>query len=277
MTTQNRGAALITGASSGIGREIAFLFAADGVPLILVARDKSRLDELAAELRNRFRVAVRVETCDLSDRVALEGLVSRLSNEALTIEFLVNNAGVGLEGAFSVSDAERERSMMDLNMFALVRLTKAFLPSMLARRTGRILLVASTAAFQPGPYLSIYFATKAFVLSFGESLFTELRGSGVTVTTLCPGPTETEFLQRLGENSGLFDTGLPVADAPSVALSGYRALRKGRRLAVPGLVNRLLTLVVRIIPRGLTLSFMGWMIGRKVTLRPRHSKDLPAA
>ncbi|MBS1963519.1 MAG: SDR family oxidoreductase [Bdellovibrionales bacterium] len=271
--------ALITGASSGIGRELARVFAENHHSLILVARDRARLDAVAAELHQRFLVPVRVEVCDLADRAALEALISRLDAEHAVIDVLVNNAGVGIEGPFAEIDWPREREMLDVNVSALVRLTKAFLPQMVNRRSGRILQVASTAAFQPGPYLSLYFATKAFVLSFSEGLSAELRGSGVTVTTLCPGPTHTEFERRLGTDSGLFDTGLPVANAAPVAAYGYAALMKGKRVAVHGTVNRVLSFFSRILPNGIVLFFLGWAIGRKVVrgdLGSAKSKDFPA-
>lgn len=271
--------ALITGASSGIGRELARVFAENHHALILVARDRARLEAVAAELHQKFLVPVRVEVCDLADRAALEALVTRLEAEHAVVDVLVNNAGVGIEGPFAEIEWSREREMLDVNVAALVRLTKVFLPQMVNRRSGRILQVASTAAFQPGPYLSLYFATKAFVLSFSEGLSAELRGSGVTVTALCPGPTHTEFERRLGTASGLFDSGIPVASAAPVAAYGYAALMKGKRVAVHGTVNRVLSFFSRILPNGIVLFFLGWAIGRKVVrgdLGTTKSKDFPA-
>lgn len=272
--------ALITGASSGIGKELARVFAANHHALILVARDRARLEALATELHQKYLVPVRVEVCDLADRAALEALIAKFDAERIVVDVLVNNAGVGIEGEFAEIEWSREREMIDVNAVALVRLTKAFLPQMVNRRSGRILQVASTAAFQPGPYLSLYFATKAFVLSFSEGLGSELRGSGVTVTTLCPGPTHTEFERKLGPDSGLFDSGIPVSDAPSVAAYGYSALMRGKRVAIHGATNRALSFLSRILPNAIVLFFLRWAIGRKVMrgdLRTSKSKNFPAA
>jgi short-subunit dehydrogenase len=269
--------ALITGASSGIGRELARVFAEHHYQVILIARDRKSLEALASELHQKFLVPARVEVCDLANRPALEDLITRLQSEHLVVDVLVNNAGVGVEGAFLQTDWPREREMLDVNVYALIRLTKAFLPQMVNRRSGRILQVASTAAFQPGPYLSLYFATKALVLSFSEGLAAELRGSGVTITTLCPGPTHTQFERRLGPDSRVFVSGLPVTEAPAVAAYAFSSLMRGKTVAIHGFKNRVLSAMSKFMPRSLVLLTMAWVIGRKKLRRPTETKNLPAA
>jgi short-subunit dehydrogenase len=269
--------ALITGASSGIGKELARIFAENHYRLILVARDRTRLEAVASELHQKHLVPTRVEVCDLSDRAALESLIGRFQAESTVIDVLVNNAGFGVEGAFLDTEWPREREMLDVNVTALVRLTKAFLPQMVNRRSGRILQVASTAAFQPGPYLSLYFATKSLVLAFSEGISAELRGTGVTVTALCPGPTHTGFERRLGTNSGLFSSGIPVSNSAAVAAYAYASLMRGKRVAIHGWSNRILAAISAVTPRRVILRFMRWAIGRKSLPRTSHSKNLPAA
>jgi short-subunit dehydrogenase len=259
--------ALITGASSGIGLELARILASTGRRLILVARSSERLERVAADLRRDYGADVVVEPCDLGKTSEREALLSRLQDPARSreIDILVNNAGFGVEGAFSETDWEEERKMIDLNVVGLVHLTKTFLKPMLARGRGRILQVASTAAFSPGPRFSLYFASKAFVLSFSEALSAEISGTGVTVTTLCPGPTHTGFEARLGGRSRLFQSGLPIASAESVAACGYRAMMAGKRIAIQGRVNRFLAWLARVVPRGVTLHVTNRLVGRAPT------------
>ncbi len=268
---------LITGASSGIGLELAHIFAARHYELILVARDRAKLERVAAELHQKYLVPVRAEVCDLSDGKALDEFIEKLGMENQVVDILVNNAGFGVEGPFSRNDWRVEREMIDVNVVALVRLTKAILPQMLARRTGRILQVSSTAAFQPGPFLALYFASKAFVLSFSEALSAELRGSGVTVTALCPGPTHTEFAKRLGTVSSLFSSGIPIANATAVAEFGYRSLMSGKRVAVYGVLNRALVHLTRFTPGAFVLAVMARLLGKRPPSGPGHSKNLPSA
>lgn len=270
--------ALITGASSGIGLELARIFAARHYELILVARDRPKLDAVAAELHQKHLVPVRAEFCDLSDADALDRFIEKLGMENQVIDVLVNNAGFGVEGPFSRNDWRTEREMIDVNVVALVRLTKAILPQMLSRRNGRILQVASTAAFQPGPYLALYFASKAFVLSFSEALSTELRGTGVSVTALCPGPTHTEFAKRLGSVSNLFSSGIPIASAADVAQFGYRSLMTGKRVAIYGVLNRFLVILTRFAPGSFVLAVMARLLGKRPpTSGPREPQNLPSA
>jgi short-subunit dehydrogenase len=241
------GIALVTGASSGIGKELARLFAADGHGVVLVARRLPRLEELARELEGRGAKAWPV-ACDLAAPGGVDALVRELSERGLEIDFLVNNAGVGTTGPFADADPEREAGMAELNVTAVVRLTRALLPGMLARRRGRILNVGSTAGFQPGAYMATYYASKAFVNSFSEALAYELRGTGVTLTLSCPGPTQTEF----GDISGVAQSKLfrmQVASAASVARAAYRALFRGRVLVVHGLLNGVGVALLRVSPR----------------------------
>lgn len=245
--------ALITGASSGIGRELATLFARDGYDLTLVARDRAALARIGDELTRVHGVAVDVIAQDLSRPNAAAEVYRELKRRSIKIDVLVNNAGVGTYGPFADSDAAIEGEMLQLNIVALTQLTRLFLKDMLAKGEGRILNVASTAAFQPGPLMAVYYASKAYVLSFSEALANELRDSRVTVSALCPGPTQTGFRRRARmEESRLFESG--VMDAATVAAIGYRGLMQGRTVIIPGMKNRLLALAVRFAPRHLVTS-----------------------
>jgi short-subunit dehydrogenase len=236
--------ALITGASGGIGLELARVFAENGYALVLIARSRDRLVEIAADLKP---TPVQVLAKDL----ALVGAAEGVFREVPKVDVLVNNAGYGVYGPFLGNPLDEELGMMQLNMTALVALTKLYLPGMVASKSGKILNVASTAAFQPGPLMAIYYATKAFVLSFSEAIGNELEGTGVSVTALCPGPTATGFQARTKlENSRLFKR-MKVMDARTVAEAGYRALMAGKPMVVPGLTNKLLALSVRVSPRSM--------------------------
>ena len=240
-------AALITGASTGIGRELATLLAARGYHVVLVARDAQKLTELARTLERQFHVKTTVRPHDLTVASAPDDLVTSLASDGLTISLLVNNAGFGIYGPFAESNLQEQLQIIQLNLVALTHLTHRLVPSMLAKRQGRILNVASTAAFQPGPLMAVYYATKAYVLSFSEALANELEGSGVTVTALCPGPTRTPFQDR----AGVTTTRLArrSMEARPVAEAGLRGLFTGQPVVVPGLRNRLLALSVRLLPR----------------------------
>src|SRR5207245_1067096 len=216
--------ALITGASGGIGYELAKLFAHDGYGLVLVARNKKALDANAVELRKLGSPWVMNCVKDLAELEAPEEVFAYTENASIHIDVLVNNAGYGVRGAFAKTSLDDELEMMQLNMVALTHLTKLYLPQMIARGSGKILQVASTAAFQPGPFMAVYYASKAYVLSFSEALYEELSGSGVTVTTLCPGPVPTGFQTRAGVDlTRLVRTPL-VMDAATVARAGYAGL-----------------------------------------------------
>jgi uncharacterized protein len=242
------GRALVTGASAGIGAALAEVFAEHGHDLILVARRRDKLEAHAAAIEKRFSVNTTCIVEDLADAQGPRRLFEAVSAQGLEVEHLVNNAGVGLYGKFATTDLDAELKMIQLNVTSVMEITKRFLPGMLARRRGRILNVASTAAFVPGPWMSIYYATKAFVLSFSGAIDYELRAGGITVTTLCPGPTESEFKVHAGsQRSRLFEAF--VMDAATVARAGYHGMMKGKTVVVPGFRNKLIPMAARFIPR----------------------------
>lgn len=246
------GTALVTGASGGIGYEFSKLLARDGYGLVLIARGQGALERVAEQLRLAYGVPVRSIAKDLSHPNAAVEIATELDAAALHIEILINNAGFGGRGKFADSDMEGTLSMLQVNVLALTQLTRLLLPGMLARRSGKVLNVASTAAFSPGPLMAVYYASKAYVLSFSEGIAEELAGTGVTVTALCPGPTATSFQQRasLG-NARLFRTGLTMSP-DAVARSGYAGLKSGKRIVIPGLANRLMALGTRVVPSRLS-------------------------
>ncbi|HVJ86271.1 MAG TPA: SDR family oxidoreductase [Caulifigura sp.] len=239
---------LVTGASSGIGRELALQFAENRNPLVLVARSRDKLETLAFEVRTKWGVEADVIVADLSQEAEVRGLFEETERRGLQIDILVNNAGFGDMAHFWDVPAERYLQTIAVNVSALTQLTRLYLTGMMQRRKGRILNVASTASFQPGPNVAVYFATKAYVLSLSEALWTELRGTGVTVTCLAPGPTHTAF----GDLAHMHHTPLfqfACMDAEPVARAGYIATMKGRSLVVPGITNKILTFSSRIWPR----------------------------
>jgi uncharacterized protein len=239
--------ALITGASSGIGLDLAHLFAQNGHDVILVARSADKLRELARELEAQHRIAAHVIPTDLAKPEAPRELFE--ATRHLTVDILVNNAGYGQSGKFAENDLRTELDMIQVNVTALTHLTKLFLRPMVERGRGRILNVASTAAFQPGPLMAVYYATKAYVLSFSEAIAEELRGSGVSVTALCPGPTATGF-QKTAElgTEALLRIMKPVSSM-EVARAGYRALMRGTRVVIPGVKNKIGVQSLRVTPR----------------------------
>ena len=241
--------ALVTGASVGIGRELARLCAQEGYNLVLVARSASRLQQVAGDLEKQFGVSAKYFPFDLTSSAARQFLFGQLESESIAIDVLVNNAGYGKLGAFADIPYEESAGQIELNITALTHLTKLFLAPMLQRKSGRILNVASTAGFQPGPLMAVYYASKAYVISFSEALANEVHGTGVTVTCLCPGLTDTEFQTRAGtERTTLFRRTRPM-DAATVARDGFRALLKGKPLVISGMRNRLLMESLRISPR----------------------------
>jgi len=237
--------ALITGATTGIGWEFAGLLAENGFALALVARDRSRLAERARDLESRYKVQVMTLAKDLSQPGSPMEIFDELNGGSFPISVLINNAGSGVFGPFAETDLTRELEMLQVNTTSLVQLTKLFLKPMLGRGAGRILNVASTTSFQPGPYLSLYSASKAFVLSFSAALSLELEGTGVTATALCPGGTETEFQQRAGMKHS---TGLRPMTARSVAEIGYTAMMQGQPVVVAGWKNKIMVAVSRRVP-----------------------------
>jgi short-subunit dehydrogenase len=254
MTQAARSTALVTGASSGIGLELATLFARDGHDLVLVARGRDKLEDIGRALHEEFGIAATVVARDLADPASPSAIASELSSLGIAVDTLVNNAGFGVYGFFAETSLEKEMEMIQVNIAALTRLTKIFLPGMIARRRGRILNVASTAAFQPGPLMAVYYATKAYVLSFSEALSNETDGTGVTVTALCPGPTITGFQKQAGlEKTNLFNSPL-VMSAAGAARAGYNGMKKGRRVVVAGFGNALLVQGTRLAPRRLSTA-----------------------
>jgi short-subunit dehydrogenase len=242
--------ALITGASAGIGTELAKLFAADGHSVILVARREERLLEIAKEIE-AMGVKAWVVSADLALPGSAKKLFERVNEIGCDVEFLVNNAGFGIAGHFAKQPLARELEMIDLNIRALTEITHLFLPTMLKRRSGRILNVGSTAGFQPGPNMTVYYASKAYVNSFSEALHEELAGTGVSCTILAPGPTETEFAAVAGlSDSNLFKNAL-TATALKVAEDGYRAMMKGKALKISGSMNAMQVQGLRLMPRGI--------------------------
>jgi len=241
---------LVTGASSGIGRELAKCFAADGSRLILVARKRTALQALADELHQAHGTQSEVLTADLAEPKAPERIFEHLQSNGTKVDVLVNNAGFGAHGHFAALPEARQLEMVQVNVMALLHLTRLFLPGMIQRERGGVLNVASTAAFQPGPGMAVYYATKAFVLSFSEALTEELAGSGVTVSALCPGPTATNFAEAANARfSNKFMRATMSAEA--VARIGHRGFRGRRALVVAGARNRLLSFSVRLAPRAL--------------------------
>ena len=242
--------ALITGASSGIGLDLTRLFAADGWDLVLVARSEGRMQQTAKELHG---VTVTVIPADLVRPEAPREIFEAVQAKGISIDALVNNAGFGVAGEFGrETDLQEELEMIQVNITALTHLTKLFLPPMLARKRGYVMNVASTAAFQPGPLMAVYYASKAYVLSFSEAIAEELSGSGVTVTALCPGPTATGFAEAAEmTDRRLFALKKPMSSM-EVAKTGYAAMKRGRRVVVPGLANKVLAQSVRLSPRRMT-------------------------
>lgn len=246
---------LITGASSGIGLELARLAAADGCDLVLVARSADKLEQLAAELRASHSVEVTVLPSDLTRPEAPDELVAELEKRRLPVDILVNNAGFATYGPFTETDRKTELDMLQLNIVALTDLTKLLLPPMIARGHGRVMNVTSTAAFQPGPLMAVYYATKAYVLSLSEALANELKDRGVSVTTFCPGPTESGFQAAAGlQRSRLFRRKLP--SSAEVALVGWQATRRGQVVCVPGTMNWFMATAIRFLPRSLVTSLV---------------------
>jgi short-subunit dehydrogenase len=241
--------ALVTGASGGIGLDLAECFARDGYELVLVARSEALLKQEAERLAARYGVKALPIALDLGAQGAGNRLADEVRRRGLTVDVLVNNAGYGIAGAFDGSSEADQLGMIDLNVRALVELTHAFWPGMLARRRGGVLNVASTAAFQPGPLMAVYYASKAFVLSFSEALWREAQGSGVHVSCLCPGPTASKFRERAGTGKTRLSTlGAPVSSL-SVAEAGYGAFQANQRVLITGARNRLLARLVPYLPR----------------------------
>ncbi len=250
---------LITGASGGIGYEFAKLFAKDHYSLVLVARNAAKLTQIANELQRQFGVSVKTVVLDLTFPTAPRTLFDTLQRENVTVDILINNAGYGVFGEFSKMPVEEIAGQIQLNITSLTELTRLFVVPMIECKRGRILNVASVAGFQAGPLMAVYYATKAYVILFSEAIANELAGSGVTVTCLCPGATDTGFQGRAGIEETLLFKLLRPMDAKTVARDGHRALMSGKTLTISGFRNRLLAESVRFSPRKLVTA-----ISRKV-------------
>lgn len=241
--------AIVTGASTGIGHELAKLCAAAGYDLVLIARNQEKLESVAAAIRTVTGRRVRIIAKDLARPSAPAEIVMQLDNQITDTEILINNAGAGLWGQFAQLDADAQMQTLQLNVNALTHLTRLILPAMIHRRSGRILNVASTAAFQAGPLMAVYYASKAYVLSFSEALHEELKPVGVSVTTLCPGPTATDFQERANMTKTKLSEMAGKVDPAGVARAGFEGMMKGRPLVIPGAANRLGAFLTRIAPR----------------------------
>lgn len=245
--------ALITGASTGLGKDFCDLFAKDKINLVICSRGEEKLNQIANSLRQAYQIEVHVLATDLSDQQNVVTLVEFLNSKNIVLDYLVNNAGMGVYGKFSESSWQQEQQMIELNMTTVTHLMKRVIPVMLKNKKGKILNVASTAAFQPGPNMSIYFATKAYVLSLSEALNEELKNTGISITTLCPGPTETEFFKAAKMTSHKFadPRSKLMMTSKEVAEIGYKSLMNSERVVVAGILNKITAFSTRFLPRPL--------------------------
>ena len=251
--------ALVTGASSGIGAALAREAARDGHDLVLVARRREPMQALAVELKAAGAQST-IILADLSKPGAAAILMQDIGARGIVIDMLINNAGLGDNRQFDQADPDKVAAMLQVNVMALTELTRLVLPAMVARRRGQILLLASTAAFTPGPKMAVYYASKAYVLRFGQAIAHELRGTGVTVTTLCPGATATEFAEGAHmEGSTLFSGPVRPMQAADVARLGYQGLKDGRAVVITGLINKIMAASARLSPTFMVLRIASWM------------------
>ena len=241
--------AFITGASKGIGKELAFLFAEKGHNLVLVARSAEALEKIKVELEETCSVSVHTLVADLCDAAAAQAVFNEVKGKVYDIDYLVNNAGFGDYGAFADTEWNCYERMIALNVTTLTHLTHLFVSDWRGRKAGRILNVSSTAAFQPGPMMAVYFATKSFVLHLSEALGEELKKENITITTLCPGPTSTHFGEVSKMDASQLVKNVPIADAKKVAALGYRAMMQGKAVVVHGAMNKLAPFGIRFLPR----------------------------
>jgi uncharacterized protein len=259
------GLAMVTGASAGIGAALAREAANDGYDLVLVARRREPMEALAAELKSTG-VEITIVPADLGKPGAAAALMKTVEERGLVVDMLINNAGLGDTGRFDQEDSEKILSMLQVNVVALTELTRLMLPQMVARKRGKVMLLSSTASFQPGPGMAVYYATKSYVQSFGRAIGYELRGTGVTVTTLCPGPTTSEFAQVANmQGVALFEGPMPVMTAAEVARQGYAALKAGRPQIITGLLNRIIAMSTRFTPTSVVLMIVGHLNSRSGT------------
>ena len=256
--------ALITGASSGIGLEFAKIFAAAKNNLVLVARSEDKLLALAGELQNKYSIDVKVIAADLSKMDEVQNVFDTCKAGNIQIEYLINNAGFGDFCLFAEGDWEKTEQMIDLNIKSLTKMCRLFIPGMVERKSGKVLNVASTAAFQPGPTMAVYFATKSYVLFFSEAIYKELKGTGVNVTCLCPGATESGFMNAAAlQESNLFKN-KKTATATEVAAFGYKAMMKNKMTVIHGLLNYIMANSVRFAPRKVVLAISKKVMGNPV-------------
>jgi uncharacterized protein len=248
--------ALITGASNGIGLELAKIHASKGGNLVLVARNKAKLDELKLELENQYKISVYIIGKDLSLPNSSQEVYNETSQQKIQIDYLINNAGFGDFGMFVETDWNKELKMINLNITTLTQFTKLYLKDMVARKSGRIMNVASTAAFQPGPTMAVYYATKAYVLSFSEAIDNEVSDKGVTVTSLCPGATESGFQAAAAMEESALVKGKKLPTSREVAEYGYKSMLSGKTVAIHGLMNYIMANSVRFAPRAFTV----WLV-----------------
>ena len=254
--TNNKRTVLITGASSGIGYELARIFARNGFDLVLVARSELKLVNTALEFQQQFGISAIPIAKDLSEHDAARWLYDLLASKGIAIDILINNAGFGAFGPFIQTSWEEEQKMIHVNMTLLTELCKLFGRDMVRRRYGKILNVASTAAFQAGPLMAVYYATKAYVLSFSEALANEMHRTGVTVSCLCPGPTNTNFHERADMSASTLINSNMAMDVVPVARIGYKGLMRGKRLIIPGMKNKVFVQAVRFMPRKLITAII---------------------
>jgi short-subunit dehydrogenase len=255
--------ALITGASTGIGYELALILAKNKINLVLVARSKEKLLNLQTKLAAEIGIKVSVLDLDLSTESSAQQVIDFCQQQKIKVDYLINNAGFGDYGFFHESDWKKQAEMLQLNIVTLTQLTHLFLPNMIKNKSGKILNVASIAAFLPGPLMSVYYATKAYVLHFSEALANELKDDGITVTTLCPGPTESGFQALAAMEESKIVKGKKMATSKEVAEYGFQAMMKGEQVAIHGFMNKLMVNSIRITPRSLALKIVRQMQDKK--------------
>lgn len=251
--------ALITGASSGLGKEFAYILAGKGHNLVLVARRKNLLNDLATEIKTKFNIEVLVLADDLSNPNSPKEIFEKIITLGIHIKYLINNAGFGIGSSFLQSDLESNSNMVEVNIQALIKLTHLFGKAMIEKKSGKVLLIGSVASFMPGPYMATYFASKNFVLAFGQALQEEWKNTGVTITTLCPGPTDTQFFNAAGMANSKISKLMALPSAQKVANYGYNAMIKGKTTAIYGLANQLQVFLSKITPTFILVKAVAWI------------------
>lgn len=257
---KNARTALITGASSGIGEAFAKRLAKDHYHLVLIARNAAALNQLADTLKKEYPINTLVIVKDLTTESAVDEIITELNQQNIVIDMLINNAGYGATGLFAGSNLDRQLGMVELNIDAVLKLTYHLIPTMLARHQGHIVILSSTAAYQPGPRMAVYFATKSFLLSFGEALQYELRDTGIKVTTVCPGATTTNFFQTAGlTETPLSEGKFGMMSSEKVVEQAYKGIKKGKRVVIPGFWFKLFAFISRLTPNRLTFPVTAYI------------------